>query len=187
MKQKVYFLLLLLFFVNTYNAYAKQPILTKPSANVDQMKAWAKAKGATLHFIGLADIFWTTCISLGVDPVVAYCQSGKETGYGKYNGAVSLKHKNTCGLKKENRNDDNPEDHAVFATWEDGIMAHVEHLALYAGASGFPKKESERKDTRHYGYLKGQAKTVEELGGKWAVSKTYGIEIVALMKEVKKF
>ena len=158
-------------------------ILHAPRATVGQAQAWAKAKGATDVFIGLADIYWTLAPKAGVDPVVAYAQAAKETGYGKFGGVIDETYHNPCGIKtSEGGGNYDPRAHQRFASWEDGVSAHIDHLALYAGAPGYPKKGT--LDPRHFPYLLGTAKTVEQLGGKWAPSATYGTDIVRLMHEL---
>jgi len=53
---------------------------------------------------------------------------------------------------------------------------------LYAGKKGYPKQST--LDPRHFSNLLGTAETVEQLGGKWAPSATYGEDIVRLMQEL---
>lgn len=69
-----------------------------------------------------------------------------------------------------------------FPTPEVGVLAHLEHLALYAGAPGFPRASP--VDTRHFGYLHGKAPTVEGLSGKWAPSPSYHTSIVRNIAEI---
>jgi len=158
-------------------------ILHAPRATIGQAQAWARSKGATDTFIGLADLYWRIAPSVGVDPVVAYCQAAKETGYGKFGGVIDETYHNPCGLKtSEGGGNYDPRAHQRFRTWEDGVSAHIDHLALYAGAEGYPKQGT--LDPRHFPYLRGTAKTVEQLGGKWAPSATYGEDIVRLMQEL---
>ncbi len=165
-------------------AQTGHPIIGKPTATVGQAKEWAKNSGATSLFISLADIFWKLAPSAGVDPVVAYCQSAKETGYGKFGGVLNETFRNPCGLKTKSGGANNdPNAHQRFNSWEEGIQAQIDHLALYAGAAGYPKAGT--PDPRHFPYLKGTAPTVEQLGGKWAPSASYGTDIVAMMNKLK--
>ncbi|HZK57045.1 MAG TPA: cell wall hydrolase, partial [Clostridia bacterium] len=91
---------------------------------------------------------------------------------------------NPCGMKTSAGGPNNdPSAHQRFGTWEQGIRAQVGHLALYAGADGYPQGDT--PDPRHFAYLHGTAKTVEELGGKWAGSATYGTDIVKMMEEIE--
>lgn len=158
-------------------------ILSSARATVGQAKAWAKNKGATDTFVNLADIFWRLAPAVGVDPVVAYCQSAKETGYGNFRGVLDESFRNPCGMKKkEGGGDYDKEAHQRFTSWEEGIQAQLDHLALYAGAPGYPK--SITPDPRHFSFIKGTAPSVEDLGGKWAPSSTYGNDIVKMMNEL---
>jgi hypothetical protein len=62
------------------------------------------------------------------------------------------------------------------------VTAHLDHLALYAGARGYPKRRT--PDPRHFAFLHGRARTVQALGGAWAPSRTYGREIVRMAREI---
>ncbi len=160
------------------------PIVGKATATAAQAKTWAKNNGATSLFIELADTFWRIAQAAGVNPVVAYAQSAKETGYGHFKGVLDASFMNPCGLKTTAGGANNdPNAHKRFSSWEEGITAQVDHLALYAGAPGYPKAGT--PDPRHFPYLKGTAPTVEQLGGKWAPASTYGTDIVAMMAKLE--
>lgn len=161
------------------------PIIGRATITVEQMKEWAKNKGANKSFIDLAPIFYDLSIKSGIDPAVVYAQSAKETGYFKFGGVLDSSFKNPCGMKvSAGGGDKDPNAHKKFKSWEEGIQAQIDHLALYAGATGYPKAGS--PDPRHFPYLKGTATSVESLGGKWAPSSSYGTDIVKMMKEIKK-
>ena len=169
-------------------------ILSSDSTTVAQAEAWARAKGATEEFIGLASLYQKYASSRGgVNWVVAYVQAAKETGYGKFGGVLDASYHNPCGLKNSSGGaDEDPNAHKRFDNWDQGIIAHLDHLALYAGAAGYPKTNYVSKwqnanldststyDPRHFAYLKGRATTVNDLGGQWAPSSTYGAEIFRL-------
>lgn len=164
-------------------AKAETPILSSSTATVEKMQQWAKSKGAMPFFIDLAPIFYRIGISAGVNPVLAFCQSAKETAYGKFGGVLNEGYCNSCGMKNSNGGGDyDPNAHKKFDSWEQGIKAQIDHLALYAGAYGYPKTQT--PDPRHFAYLFGTAKTVESLGGKWAPSITYGDDILKMINEV---
>lgn len=159
-------------------------IVGKATATAAQAKTWAKDNGATEVFIGLAELFWRIAMAAGINPVVVYAQSAKETGYGNFRGVLDASFMNPCGLKTSAGGANNdPGAHKRFSSWEEGITAQVDHLALYAGAQGYPKAGT--PDPRHFPYLKGTAPTVEQLGGKWAPASTYGTGIVAMMKKLE--
>lgn len=159
-------------------------IVSTPRATVQQAKAWATAKGATDVFIDLADIVWDEAPQVGVDPTVVYCQFAKETGFGKFGGILDETFMNPAGLKTPvGGSDTDHEAHQRFTSWEEGVQAQIDHLALYAGAPGYPKTFT--PDPRHFPGLMGQAATVEALGGTWAINPTYGFEIVKMMMELQ--
>lgn len=160
-------------------------IMSKTNATIEQMQEWAKRKGAIKLFIDLAPSFYEISNKAGVNPLVTYCQSAKETGYMKFGGVLNASFNNPCGLKtKDGGGNYDPHAHKRFKNWEEGITAQVDHLALYAGAAGYPKPGT--PDPRHFPYIKGRAKTVEALGGNWAPAKDYGESIVKMIKELEK-
>lgn len=160
-------------------------ILSKTKSSVAQMEAWARSKNATQEFINLASLYMEIAPKEGVNPEGAYAQAAHETGYGRFGGVIDASFKNPCGLKTGTAgdNDDHlPEAHQRFKSWEEGVQAHIDHLALYAGAKGYPKKDT--PDPRHGGWLHGKAKTFRDLGGKWAPSPTYGERIENLIRDI---
>ncbi len=161
-------------------------ILSSSTASVAQCKAWAKTKGATQTFIDNADIYYKLCNQVGVNPVMAYAQYAKESGYGKHAGVVDASYCNPCGLKvAEDGAFDDPNAHQKFNNWTQGITAHVDHLALYAGADGYPKQKAETPDPKHHTYMWGWRKTVESLEGTWAMSSGYADSILRMMNEIE--
>lgn len=159
-------------------------IMAKPTATVLQMQEWARSKKAHEKFVELAPTYYEISEKAGVNPVVTYAQSAKETGYMHFGGVLDASYFNPCGMKTSAGGPNNdPNAHQRFDSWNEGIRAQVDHLALYAGADGYPK--SDTPDPRHFAYLHGTAKTVEELGGKWAGSATYGTDIVKMMREIE--
>jgi len=113
----------------------------------------------------------------GVRPEVAYAQSAKETGYGHFGGVIDATFRNPCGLKTTaGGSDSDPAAHQHFATWRQGVTACIDHLALYAGAPGYPRAMT--PDPRHFASVYNTARTVERLGGAWAPAPDYGISIV---------
>ena len=148
-------------------------IISKTEVTVKQAESWAKSKGATDTFVSLAKLYWEYAEKCGdVNPGIAYVQAAKETGYGKFGGVLDESYHNPCGLKtSQGGGDYDPNAHQRFNSWEEGIQAHLDHLALYAGASGYPKKTT--YDPRHFVTIKGKAPTVNSLGGNWAPSSTY--------------
>lgn len=173
---------------------AQQPItrgtniLGAASATVEQAKAWAKANRAPSEFVELANLYWELAPQHGVDPAVAYVQFGHETGFLYRNGesaaGIDASYHNPCGLKvTAGGGDYQASAHKRFKDWREGITAHLDHLALYAGAAGYPR--SDTPDPRHFPYLYGTAKTLEELGAKWAPSTSYGTDLVGKLAKLR--
>ena len=160
-------------------------IISSPTASVEQMQKWARAKGATETFISLAPKYMKLYSSHGgINPIVAYAQSALETGYGNFGGVIDESYNNPCGMKtKEGGNDNDPNAHQKFDSWEDGISAHLDHLALYTGANGYPRAET--KDPRHFSFIFGRAKSVLGLSGSWASDKQYGEKVLRMTKEIE--
>ena len=157
-------------------------ILSKPTATYEQCEAWAKKKKASKTYMDILPQLYSIAEKHGVNPCLVVAQCAKETGYCRFGGVLDASFKNTCGLKSsKGGGDKDPNAHARFKTWEDGITAQVEHLCLYAGKKGFPVANP--KDPRHFPYLKGECKTIEGLSGKWA-GKGYGENLVEMCKEI---
>lgn len=162
------------------------PILGKSTTTVHEMKLWAKSRNANQLFIDLAPLYYSVSVKRGVDPAVTYTQSAKETNFLRFGGVLDASYFNPCGLKTTaGGGDKDASAHTRFKSWEEGITAQVDHLALYAGANGYPKADT--PDPRHFATIYGKAPMVEDLGGRWAPSKNYGIEVVALMNELYTF
>ncbi|NFG62913.1 N-acetylmuramoyl-L-alanine amidase [Clostridium sp. CMCC3677] len=173
--------------MNVQAASNDNKIISDNDVTVKEAKNWAKSKGATKTFIGLADLYWEYAEDCGdVNPAIAYVQSAKETGYGNFTGVLDESYNNPCGLKTAAGGDDNDKNaHEKFDNWDEGVQAHMDHLALYAGAKGYPKSDS--YDPRNFRTIKGKAKTVKELSGVWAPSSTYGKEVNALYNDLLRY
>jgi len=159
-------------------------IISDSKVTAKQVKQWAKSKGATDTFVNLADLYFKYSSKCGdVNPAIAYVQAAKETGFGKFGGVLDESYNNPCGLKNAAGGGDTDKDaHQKFDSWDEGVQAHMDHLALYAGADGYPKDDT--YDPRHFVTIKGKATTVNSLGGKWAPSATYGEEVNESYKEL---
>lgn len=175
-------------------------ILNEPRATLEQCLAWIDTK-KTAHPLAkaLVPILYEKALLNGIDPCILIAQAMKETGYFNFKGVIRPNFCNTCGLKvTKGGSDQAPGSHKRFEYWEDGIMAHSDHLALYAGAPNQPKYSPDcashqninyknngtTLDPRHFTYLYGKCPNVEDLGGNWAPSKTYGEDIVEIVNEI---
>ena len=162
------------------------PILGKADITVDKAKAWAKANGGTDTFISLADRYWNLAPSRGgVNPAIAYVQSALETGYGRYGGVVPVTHMNPHGTKTNAGTEDkNPAHHQKFASWDEGVTAHLDKLALYAGAAGYPRAGT--PDPRHFTWLKGEGTTIAKMAARYCPGNpNYASTVVSLLNKIK--
>lgn len=81
--------------------------------------------------------------------------------------------KNTCGLKISAGGEDTDKNaHKKVNSWDEGIRSHMDHLALYTEASGYPKTNT--YDQRQFVKIKGKRNTVNSLGRNCAPGVTYG-------------
>lgn len=175
-------------------------IISTPNITVEQAQDWARrvTNGrATEAFISLAPLYKKYSESRGkINWAIAYVQAAKETGYGQFGGVLTEEYYNPCGLKNPiGGNDYDPNAHKKFDNWDQGVIAHLDHLALYAGSAGYPKAiyvdrykdaalgENETYDPRHstgwYPSLYGTAPTINSLGGnqKWNSNIIYGVDL----------
>ena len=176
-------------------------ILGNPTATLEQCKKWISGvKTANKLAVELTPVLWDAAMANGINPVVLIAQAMVETGYFNFKGVLNASFHNTCGLKTTKGGGDYVANaHMKFKTWEEGIKAHSDHLALYAGSPKFPKyspntKGCENKncksngltlDPRHFSYLHGKSKTVEGLSGTWATNKNYAKTIMTLVNGIQ--
>ena len=194
LKKKVMLIIMCLFAIVLFIPYEKvqaeeikdYDIISDSKITVKQAKEWAKSRNATENFVKLAELYWKYSDDCGgVNPAIAYAQSAKETNFGNFGGVLDESYFNPCGLKNNQGGSDNdPEAHQKFDSWDDGVQAHLDHLALYAGAEGYPR--SDTYDPRHFKTIVGRCRTINELGGagKWAPSETYGEELNSLYRSL---
>lgn len=156
------------------------------TVSLAQAQAWARSRGAHQRFIDVAPLYWSIAPRYGVAPEGPYGQAAKETDSGHYTGVVGPERHNWCGLKKTTGGDNyDPDAHAVFQTDYDGVLAHILHWARYGGATA-PAPGDALLDTRWLA-VKWVITTVEEMGGRWAPSLSYGTETATVIDSVRAF
>lgn len=145
-----------------------------------------------VHTRFINDMFpsiWAAGLMYGIDPVGMVAQSAKETGWGRFTGNVKPEFFNTAGIKIRYQtlfpgvtDGDRPLAHAMFPNWEVGAVAHAQHLRAY---TGWPVDDL-IVDPR-YVYVNPTLKleNFEDLGGRWAPSTQYGVELVALARTLQ--
>lgn len=162
-------------------------VISDATASLSQCVSWAKSLKATDVFIENTSIYFTLAQTVGVNPVFAYVQYALESGYGSHKGTVPASYCNPCGLKTNaGGSDTSASAHTQFKNWEEGISAHIDHIALYAGAKGYPNPKT--KDPRHFKELLGKGKTIETICKGWCPSNpNYATFILDAMNKITTF
>ena len=119
----------------------------------------------------------------GVRADIALCQALKETGFFAYGGDVLPAQNNYCGLGATG----NKAKGAYFATPQEGVRAHIQHLMAYATTERphAPLVDPRYDLVRLYRTdIYGKIKHWTGLNGVWAVPGTsYGQDILLLHRE----
>jgi N-acetylmuramoyl-L-alanine amidase len=152
-------------------------IVGPPQATMRQAQAWARARGAHQRFIDIAPTYWAYAEAFGIRPEVLYAQSAKETAFGRYGGAVTPEMNNWAGIKIDKPTGDKTSDHQSFATPDDGVRGHFNHIAAYVGLEPIGTPHPRYYVVKGMPWA-GTVRTVEELGAKWAPNAKYGESIV---------
>ncbi len=152
------------------------PLLDKPAATLEQAKAWAKSRGAHERYIAIADLYWKYGEITGIRPDILYAQAAKETGFGKYTGNVIPEQNNWAGIKTAKATGDTTYDHESFATPEDGVRAHFNHMSAYIGTEPVGEPHGRYHSVKSIAWA-GTVVNLEELGGKWCPDLYYGYSI----------
>ena len=163
----------------------KTDLLGPPQVTLTQAVKWAKSKGAHQRFIDAASVYWKYGDLTGIRPEALYAQAAKETGYGNYGGRVLPEMNNWAGIKKYGATGDETEDHETFATADDGVRAHFNHMIAYTGGTPIGEPHGRYKSACSTAWA-GTVKYIEELGGKWCPDVNYGKQIVEMIKEMIK-
>lgn len=125
--------------------------------------------------------YYNICQMEGIRAEVAFGQMCLETGYLKYGGDVQPHQYNFAGIGATGGG--NPGN--SFATTDQGMIAHVQHLKLYAGYV-YPNGYYYHPllDPRHFPGIAGKAKDVQSLQGTWAMSTTYANSLMKVINNL---
>lgn len=159
------------------------PIVAASRVSLERAVKWAAGRNAHPRFIDIAPLYWEFGQRTGICPEVLYAQSAHETRFGHFTGQVPPAFNNWAGIKTANAAGDKPEDHEQFATPEDGVRAHFNHMAAYVGLDPLGVEHGRYFVVKRLPWA-GTIKTVEELSGKWAPSATYHQRIVLFLSEM---
>ncbi len=152
-------------------------LVGKSEVTLEQAKAWARNRGAHQRFVDIADLYWKYEEITGLRADILYAQAAKETNFGKYTGQVKPEQNNWAGIKKYGATGDAPEDHEDFATPDDGVRGHFNHMCAYVGLTPVGEPHGRYKSAKSLSWA-GTVKTVQQLGGKWCPNTDYGNSII---------
>lgn len=115
-----------------------------------------------------------------------YAQAGKETAYGNYGGAVLPEMNNWAGIKIKKPTGDKTEDHETFATPEDGVRAHYNHMAAYVGLCTRRRAARQILCCKEYS-LGRYGKVCRATCGRWCPDINYGYDIMTMVENMLKY
>lgn len=153
------------------------PLAGAAQISAEQAQAWAKSRGAEDIFIDIAPTYWKYGEITGLRPEILYAQAAKETGFGRYTGAVKPEMNNWAGIKIKNPTGDAAEDHETFATPDDGVRAHFNHMSAYVGLAPIGEPHDRYYVVKSIDWA-GTVKNLEALGGRWCPDLYYGYSIL---------
>ncbi|MGL4483376.1 MAG: glucosaminidase domain-containing protein, partial [Anaerovoracaceae bacterium] len=171
-------------------------IMGMSQVTVEKMVAYFEASGKPypvfysslgIDLKELAQIYYDISQKEGVRAEIAWVQMCYETGYLQFGGAVRLEQFNFGGLGATGNGAEGYDFSAEYGADANGIRfgvaGHVQHLKCYASIDEVIYTKSTDKNSPDYNEpidprwsdaLRGTAKTLEELSGKWAVGMDYG-------------
>ena len=153
------------------------PLIGEAQITVEQAQKWASDRNAADIFINAAPLYWKYGEITGLRPEILYAQAAKETGFGHYTGAVKPEMNNWAGIKIKNPIGDRTEDHETFATPDDGVRAHFNHMSAYVGLAPIGEAHDRYYVVKSISWA-GTIKNLEALGGRWCPDLYYGYSIL---------
>lgn len=137
---------------------------------------WWFNKSLTLNEIkSIVDLYIKEAKIEGVNHDVAFCQMCLETGFLRFNGDVDKSQFNFCGLGAIG----NGEKGMTFATQEEGVRAHIQHLKAYASKEALTQPSI---NERIRFVKRGHVEDIHGLTGTWAADTLYGTKLNMMLK-----
>lgn len=160
------------------------PIVGLALVTVEQAQTWAKSRGAEQCFVDIAPLYWDYGLLCVMRPEVLYAQAAVETNFGRFDNQVPADFNNWAGIKIAEADGNSAEDLEKFATPEDGVRAHYNHLAAYIGLQpvGEPHGLYFVAITQPWA---GTVQYVEDLSSTWNPSADYHVYITDLIEQMR--
>ncbi|MCR8847505.1 N-acetylmuramoyl-L-alanine amidase [Rossellomorea sp. SC111] len=141
-----------------------------------QLNEYAKTVNPSAPMVGEFYIFYGNLYGIRGD--IAYAQAIHETNFFRFTGQVKPSQNNYAGIGTTGPGNDG----ASFATPDQGVLAHIQHLYAYASTEPLPAG-TPLVDPRFSLVARGSAENWTDLNGKWAVpGTTYGQSILSIYK-----
>ncbi len=118
------------------------------------------------------------CRLEGINLLSALAQMIHETGYLRFKGSVRAVQYNYAGIGAIAAG--HPGD--TFADMRTGVTAHVQHLKAYASTDPLA---TDLVDPRFHLVVRGSARTVRALTGRWATDPDYGTKVLAHIEALR--
>lgn len=162
---------------------ANTPLVGLPLITVDQAQVWAINRGAEQCFIDIALLYWDYGLLTGLRPEVLYAQAAVETNFGRFDNRIPTDFNNWAGIKTAEADGNSTEDHEIFATPEEGVRAHYNHMAAYIGLQPVGEPHG-----RYFVAIAqpwaGTVQYVEDLSSKWTPLPDYHVYITDLIEQM---
>jgi len=117
-------------------------------------------------------------------PEVLYAQAAVETNFGRYDNRVPADYNNWAGIKTTEADGNSAEDHEKFATPEEGVRAHYNHMAAYIGLQPVGEPHG-----RYFVAIAqpwaGTVQYVEDLSSRWTPLSDYHLYITDLIEQMR--
>lgn len=151
--------------------------------SLEQAQLWAVGRQAHQRFIDIASLYWDYGQKTGMRPEVLYAQAAIETNFGKYDNRVPPEYNNWAGIKITEASGDATEDHEQFATPEEGVRAHFNHMAAYLGLTPYGQPHGRYHVVTAQSWA-GSVIYLEDLSGKWTPALDYHVYILTLLEQI---
>lgn len=152
-------------------------IMGSSQITIDQMQEWAISKGASQTFINAAENYMKYGMITGIRPDILYCQSAKETNYGKFTGIVKENMNNFANIKVKSPVGNSINNFEKFNSIDEGVRAHFNHIAAYIGKEPIGIVHDRYHVIKSLNWA-GTIRYVKELSGKWSNDLNYGQSII---------
>lgn len=163
----------------------KTAISGPAEVTLEQAQLWAAGRNAHQRFIDIATLYWQYGEKTGLRAEVLYAQAGLDTNFGRYGNQVPPEYNNWAGIKKADNADQAGSAYESFATPEDGVRAHFNHMAAYLGLSPLGEPHARYHLTVQQSWA-GSVLFVEDLSGKWAPALDYHVYLLTLLDQMYK-